>query len=169
MQEQYQFKVGDKVKYKEDQGRNAYDNGHSPTKVYTIKRINTKTKNVSFEDEHGGWCWGGRLELVSNRHKHADLMIAYANDSSLKFQYRQDEGSVWIDCTVTPVFSENLQYRIKPKTVTKYQVLYMMTEYQQAEVTGDYFSSEEDFISADYTDTKFIQLIKETAKEFEIQ
>lgn len=170
MQEQYQFKVGDKVKYKEDQGRNACHNGHSPTKVYTIKRINTKTENVSFDDEHGGWCWVERLELVSNRHKHADLMIAYANDTSLKFQCRTSERDMWMDVeSAEPYWNPKLQYRIKPKTITKYQVLYLMTKYNMANVTADYYTDEQDFLIDNSHGSKFIQLVKETAREFEVQ
>jgi len=163
-----QFKVGDKVKYKENHKKVAGSNKHSPDKIYTISGINQNTENVFF-DESVHDCWIGRLELASNnRHKHADLMIAYANDKSLKFQYREDESYKWTDCTIAPSFSETIQYRIKPKTATKYQVLYLMTEYNQANVTGDYFFDEEDFNSAGYTKAKFISMIKETAKEFQI-
>lgn len=169
MQEKYQFKVGDKVKYKESNRISAYINGHNPDEVYTIKMINIQIEKVSFEGLDEGWCRIERLELVpNNRHPHADLMIAYANDTSLKFQYREDEGSIWVDL-VNPTFSENLQYRIKPKTITKYQVLYLMTKCSMVNVTGEYFLSEEDFNSAGYKDSKFIQLVKETAKEFEVQ
>jgi len=168
MQEQYQFEVGDKVKYKENYRSAAYLNGHFPDEVYTIKMINTRTENVMFEGGCGHWCWIERLELVSNRHPHADLMIAYANDTSLKVQCREDEGDMWVD-TMTPVFDTKLQYRIKPKTVTKYQVLYLMTESKMANVSNIYLSSEEEFNSKFGSMCKFISLVKETAREFEVQ
>lgn len=169
MQEQYKFKVGDKVKYKEDRRLAAAVNGHCPDKVYTIKEIDIQSKYVLFEGNDTR-CKIERLDPVHpNRHKHADLMIAYANDSSLEFQYRKDEGEVWGNCVGKPAFHEKIQYRIKPKTVTKYQVLYLMTNYNMANVTGGYFSDEQDFLNQDYQNAKFIQLIKETAKEFEVQ
>lgn len=48
------------------------------------------------------------------RHKHADLMIAYAEDTSLKLQYLTVPDGVWTNCDAQPVFSENFEYRIKP-------------------------------------------------------
>lgn len=163
-----QFKVGDKVKYKESCKSVAFLNHHNSDEIYTISVINPNIENVRFKESMHS-CWIERLELASNtRHKHADLMIAYANDTTLKFQYREDESYKWTDCTIAPSFSETSQYRIKPKTVTKYQVLYLMAEYNQANVTSDYFFDEEDFNSAGYTKAKFISMIKETAKEFQI-
>ena len=54
------------------------------------------------------------------RHKHADLMIAYANDTSLAIQVR-DSSEDWedIDKGLTPAFYNHLQYRIKPKEAEK--------------------------------------------------
>jgi hypothetical protein len=49
------------------------------------------------------------------KHKYADLLIAYANDSSLKFQYRlEDDVDVWVDSGAFPSFSARVQWRIKP-------------------------------------------------------
>ncbi len=47
------------------------------------------------------------------KHKYADLMIAYANDSSLQIQYTHDGLGTWVT-TDTPSFSPNIQWRIKP-------------------------------------------------------
>ena len=52
------------------------------------------------------------------RHKHADLMIAYANDKNLEVQYRMNEQSKWCDIPL-PGWSEELEYRIKPKEAKK--------------------------------------------------
>jgi hypothetical protein len=46
------------------------------------------------------------------KHKYADLLIAYANDSSLQFQYRVS-GHEWTDVT-HPKFTPNAEWRIKP-------------------------------------------------------
>lgn len=57
------------------------------------------------------------------RHKHADLMIAYANDPSIKIQWRGqiterlDAGFApvkWEDLGMQPSFKEYFEYRIKP-------------------------------------------------------
>ena len=55
------------------------------------------------------------------RHKHADLMIAYANDTSLAIQVRDSSEDDWedIDKGLTPAFYNHLQYRIKPKQAEK--------------------------------------------------
>lgn len=162
-----QFKVGDKVKYKESCKSVAFLNHHNSDEIYTISVIDPNTENVHFKESMHR-CWIERLELVNNRHKHADLMIACANDTTLKFQHRRNPDEEWTDLFQQPSWHPDFEYRIKPKTVTKYQVLYLMTEYNQANVTGDYFFDEEDFNSAGYTKAKFISMIKETAKEFQI-
>ena len=54
------------------------------------------------------------------RHKHADLMIAYANDTSLAIQMN-DGYNGWRDLPVNynPSFSDTCEYRIKPKEAEK--------------------------------------------------
>jgi len=46
------------------------------------------------------------------KHPHADLMKAYADDCTLKFQVRESCG--WVECE-QPRFSKNREYRIKPE------------------------------------------------------
>lgn len=52
-------------------------------------------------------------------HKHKDVMIALANDSSTEIQWRNlsRSGDTWRDIAqgYTPEFSETTEYRIKPK------------------------------------------------------
>lgn len=54
------------------------------------------------------------------RHKHAEVMIAYANDTSLVIQMNDGDGE-WKDLPVgyKPSFYDNSEYRIKPKIVEK--------------------------------------------------
>lgn len=61
---------------------------------------------------------------TGNRHVHADFMIAFANDTTLKFQWRDREGE-WLECTY-PSFSNHIEYRIKPEK-KKYRVAKLMT------------------------------------------
>lgn len=54
------------------------------------------------------------------RHKHADVMIAYANDTSSKIQRKNWDGE-WEDLSVNhnPSFYATYEYRIKPKEAVK--------------------------------------------------
>lgn len=49
------------------------------------------------------------------RHKHADLLIAYANDTTLKIEWQHPDGE-WFDVTSNPTFHPKVNYRIKPNT-----------------------------------------------------
>jgi hypothetical protein len=52
------------------------------------------------------------------KHKHADLLIAYAYDSSLKFEFRLSNGA-WCPKADAP-FDDSLIYRIKPEPKKAY-------------------------------------------------
>lgn len=53
------------------------------------------------------------------KHKHADLLIAYANNSSLKFE-RQNPDGHWVDAGPIPAFIPYLNYRIKTEPKKAY-------------------------------------------------
>ena len=57
------------------------------------------------------------------RHKHADLMIAYANDTSLVVEVC--EGGDWCE-TSQPLWRTDLRYRIKPATKKAYVFMYQL-------------------------------------------
>ena len=163
---QYTFKIGDKVKYKESERDAALDNEHEPNAIYTIEHI--FPCSVTFVESQN-LCMATQLEPanIKPRHPHADLMIAYANDTSLKIEWFN--GGEWKSLNGQhPTWYIKTQYRIKPKPVTKYQVLYAITTCGQGIVTTHYYESEQEWTEAykDEKDVKFIQLIKETAKEF---
>ena len=50
------------------------------------------------------------------RHIHADLMIALAEDSSLRFAYKCDNR--WRACLGVPGFNPDVEYRIKERKLT---------------------------------------------------
>ena len=55
-----------------------------------------------------------------NKHKYYDVIVAWANGE--KIQARSIYGGDWMSCIsgYTPAFNKNnLEWRIKPKTVTK--------------------------------------------------
>lgn len=59
----------------------------------------------------------------SNRHKHADLMVAYANNTSLKIE-QSLYGEDWYECKREPRFYMDYEYRIKqPKKM--FRVAYL--------------------------------------------
>ena len=60
------------------------------------------------------------------RHKHADLMIEYANNKDLKIQWCNSIGGEWVDAYV-PCFHEDAAYRIKPN-IQRYRVALMKVE-----------------------------------------
>lgn len=55
------------------------------------------------------------------RHKHADLMIAYANDTSLAIE--ANDGIGWYEVDA-PAWSKYMQYRIKPESKKAYVYMY---------------------------------------------
>lgn len=60
------------------------------------------------------------------RHEHADLMVAYANNTDLKIQYFSTTDNMWRDIQ-KPSFVAHMKYRIKPK-IKRYRVALMKVE-----------------------------------------
>jgi len=52
-------------------------------------------------------------------HKHKDLIIAWANDTSLKIECN-GHLNIWTDCD-SPSWHEDVEYRIKPEVI-RYRV-----------------------------------------------
>ena len=76
---------------------------------------------------------------MGTRHKHADVIIAWANGEEIEVMFTPSEG--WVD-TSKPKWHEQFEYRIKPKRVKKegwvnvypdkyenYEVRYHRTQY----------------------------------------
>ncbi len=53
---------------------------------------------------------------MGTRHKHADVIIAWANGEEIEVMFTPSEG--WVD-TSKPKWHEQFEYRIKPKRVKK--------------------------------------------------
>lgn len=53
------------------------------------------------------------------RHVHADLMIDYAEDKNLKYEFFCDERCKWVLCTEQPLFHEDFQYRLHEREFPK--------------------------------------------------
>lgn len=90
------------------------------------------------------------------KHKYADLLIAYANDDTLEFQYRVS-GHDWSD-VIHPRFTPNAEWRIKPppKRAFVYMVKQNFTNYWIPQVVSTRDTAEDarkTAISFNYTVT----------------
>lgn len=56
---------------------------------------------------------------MTQRHKHADVIIAWANGAEI--EYRNLPGATWMSVGAIPGWVENYEYRVKPPT-KKYRV-----------------------------------------------
>lgn len=56
---------------------------------------------------------------MTTRHKHADVIIAWANGAEI--EYRNLPGATWMSVG-TPGWYENCEYRVKPPAKKKYRV-----------------------------------------------
>lgn len=81
---------------------------------------------------------------MGKRHKHADVIIAWANGKDIEFSY---QGSKWLDYSEEcGMFNDNIDYRIKPKIVKREG---WVARYN-ASFTSDILSKTEDQCRSDY-------------------
>jgi hypothetical protein len=136
-----EFKVGDKVKYKE--GEDFSCNGHQEDKEYIVSEVHhswqgAKYTLIRFKGEDKG-CYSYRLEHWQpepEKHIHHDLIVAWAKDpKGCIIQWYDPSLVKWLSCNEnTPSWSDELTYRIKPKTkeVTRWK-------WAMKSATGNYF------------------------------
>lgn len=140
-----EFKVGDKVKFKEEVGV-YYDHDHKT--IYTVEEFHSETCIALVESNYV--AYPDDLELVSRptKHKHYDLIVEWAKDpEGCIIQFRQSNGqeSVWVDCpTKRPQWYQETEYRIKPKTkqVTRWKWAFLSGGKHIMESTA-YYTEEE--------------------------
>lgn len=177
------FKIGDKVKYVPgamsiDQlcdavgwWDNLFEQVTTEATDMKVRGIHTDRKSVFVEFTRNGEKDDMRIpikclqSLEKPRHPHADVMIAYANDTTLGIQWRTGDDQEWEDIEF-PSFHPEFQYRIKPeeKYETRYQVLYKTKDYGYG-LTSGYYRDKDNF---DETNTmlQFVKLVEETAEKF---
>lgn len=175
------FKVGDKIRRKadfidKDSGYPvwAYDGG-----VYTIK-------SISFQNEEGMiftvendpdeiTFYGFEWELVEAAQeqpkkylKWHDIIVAWLGgaDVQIKDQDEWHDLTNVKDCIHCSFFHNDREFRLKPKTVTKYQVLFK-NKFGVFGLSSSFFSSIEE-AKAYYSGAEVIKIVEETAKEFEV-
>lgn len=141
---EYQFKIGDKVKYKADEHQAAINNGHDPYKVYTI--CNTSISTVDFQGEEC-CCFISRLELVKESlpetFDYRQAMKILAENPKAEILYSAN-GTFWsksfIGDEIRIPVSEGYVFKLKPQP-KKYQWLY------KTKVSGQYFTTTDKFES----------------------
>lgn len=94
-------------------------------------------------------------------HKHADLIHKWADDTSLKFQYKSRDEN-WRDCVIRPDWSTDLKYRINPEVI-RYRVALLRGVFKN----DVYITSDEDREKYLQGSTNFIKWLTDW-KEVEI-
>jgi|SRR6185369_2838603 len=103
----------------------------------------------------------------NKRHKHADLIIAWANGAEIETKTGLSEWSR----VVSPAWSLDQDYRIKPKPpVKKYRVVFHKKGTFSPQVTEGYYESVGDYLHT-YNKTldnyHWIQIVESSMKEFQ--
>lgn len=123
---EYQFKVGDKVKYKADEYQAAINNEHDPYKVYTICMIGAYDA-VYFEGEEC-CCFISRLEPVKESipetfdYRQALKILAENPEAEIE---SKTEDMEWSDVLLGKelILFTNGSYRLKPQPKKYHQWL----------------------------------------------
>lgn len=105
------FKVGDKVKH------TGVD-----SVVYEVVDVDTNSRGelcLQFKGQNGIWFNSKYHILVcsNERHKFADVIIAWANGAKVQFRSIERTDGVWLD-TEKPMFDGfgyEVEYRVKPE------------------------------------------------------
>lgn len=163
---EYQFKVGDKVKYKANEHQAAINNGHDPYKVHTICMIGT-SDSVYFEGEKC-CCFISRLEPVKESTPetfdyHQALKILAENpEAEVEFSANGVFwGKVAIPGEIRIPTGNEFCFRLKPRP-KKYQWLCKNKDGRYSVTTMAYKTKEE--AEFDYTPHgwKVIKALDET-------
>lgn len=96
--------------------------------------------------------------------------VAHAWVDGADIQFRDSVGiTEWTDHTWgSPLWHIDLDYRVKPKTVIKYKMVYK-TEYDEWVLTDGYYASVDELRDGlGMPITEEISIVFKTAKEFEV-
>ena len=147
-----QFKVGDKVRYKESEKKNASGNCHKADTIYTVK--SAKNGRVFFKGEVN-FCLSYRLELAPETqqetfdYKQALKILAGNPDSILEYSNFKDIWYPVLGGIVLAIYKNpGLLYRIKPSSKPTYH--WLIKSKGKFAVTSGKYASEED-VKAGYS------------------
>lgn len=117
--------------------------------------IEWETANRGFDENVGQLLWSRTytVEKIIEKeeikhatpHPHAELIKLWADDPSIKLQYKFKESVVWNDLNAEPNWNRTLEYRVKPKEkkfVDKYRYT-CENQYGVIFVTDDKYSDNE--------------------------
>lgn len=147
-----QFKVGDKVRYKESEKKNASGNCHKADTIYTVKSV--KNGCVFFKGE-ANHCMIHRLELAPETqqetfdYKQALKILAGNPDSILEYSNFKDIWYPVLGGIVLAIYKNpDLLYRIKPSPKPTFH--WLIKSKGKFAVTSGKYASEED-VKAGYS------------------
>ena len=164
-----EFKVGDSfIVTKESIRKMGY------THVYVVTEV--FPSYVHFINHDGLDCIAFMNEIEKNnspqRHPHADLIIQWTNDQSLKIQFRENSAMEWrdVDSMHSPCWYHDYQYRVKPKTkvVEKDKYAYLDPQTKR-DVISDWFTDEEWAKKVRLEKIEKFHPLYWTTKEFEVE
>lgn len=136
------FKPGDKVKYKAEQRHAAKGNIHDADKVYTVAQ--SSRAHTTFE-ESPYFCCTYRLEKVEEnmkKQKHYDLIVKWAaNPDGYTVYSRTYDEAEWV-ATSSPMWREDLEYKLVPKPKVKKWRWVFKDIYGQLNLTSKWWTQE---------------------------
>lgn len=147
-----EFKVGDKVRYKESEKKNASGNGHKADTIYIVKE-SAKNGYVFFKGE-ANHCLSYRLELAEPKeetfdYKQALKILAENPDSILEYSNFKDIWYPVLGGIVLAIYKNpNVVYRIAP--IPKPTFHWLIKSKGKFAVTSGKYSCEED-VKAGYS------------------
>lgn len=178
---QHTFKVGDKVKVKpysefdftdELYEMTQQDVFNMATSVFTVIKIDSDGDLLLDTCDVIDYYFAIHPQNViptstKNPRPHAELIKQWADDDSLEIEVYCEVTETWIGVN-NVIWSECNDYRIKPKTVTKWKWAYNSGQTDASILTGNYFADEEELKK--YYNGKVAKAIKLdwTEKEFEV-
>jgi len=126
-----ELKVGDKVNQIEDEvivgsGKVSlppYERPWANKEDHIWIEWETATREFEYNIGQLLWSYTKNVEKIDTKqelnkptpHPHAELIKLWADDPSIKFQYKFKDSVVWNDLSKDPVWNRTLEYRVKPK------------------------------------------------------
>lgn len=150
----YQFKVGDKVRYKAEHKGFAKANKHDSEAVYTVNAVDDGLVYFGESDRYSG-CFASRLELAEDSipetfdYRQALKILAENHDVEIEFSANGVFwGKVAIPGEIRIPTGKEFCFRLKPQP-KKYQWLY------KTKASGQYFTTTGKFESQEEAEKAF--------------
>lgn len=111
--------------------------GAPKTGEFYINKNDVLTAHHNFNNE---WPVVEKIpEQESKKHRWHDLMIEFANDKTLRFEYLDKLNNIWHDTSDNPPFLENVEYRKKQtKKTIKFRNYKFFNVYEETKIAVHY-------------------------------